>query len=359
MRIHSLIAGAIVSGGEDNLPSRLTPLVRALMTSLKSERNCERQTLTCESLALLLKNLSKPDNESRRKVRSKILDNVCVMLSTRNLSSEIQGVDSSQAAARVIALLISQLPSNETLVSIPPIWERLRLLGGSHPSAMDEDSLFDYLRLLAVICKALKRGTAVTRHLIENMLGPLVPIACTYKTFGLRTIAADIVVSLCQVDPLLAMDTSFPLILKYLDDKGNGPRRLGSLRLLQSIVEGVGIDICSFVRCLLPVTMSLMTDSLEDCAKQAAQSFAALVRVSPLVKQTERRQWEGAASEDQSDKVLDHLIHGKPLPPCVLPASIVKELNAADISLRDYQMEGIAWLQFLQQVRLNGILAGA
>ena len=357
MRIHSLIAGAIVSGGEKNLPSRLTPLVRALMTSLKSERNSERQILTCKSLALLLKNLYKSDDESRLRVRSKILENVRVMLSTCP-SQELQGVDSCQAATHVIALLISQLSSDETLTSIPPMWNRLRLLGGCHSPALDENSLLEYLRLLAVICKALKRGTAVTRHIIENMTGPLVPVACTYKLSGTRAIAANVIVSLCQTDPLLAMDASFPSILKYLGEKDDDLRRLGSLRLLQSVIEGVGMDICPFVHCLLPIVMSLMTDSLEDCAKQAAQSFAALVRVSPLVKQTERRQWEGEASKNQSDKVLDHLIHGKPLPPCVLPSSIVKELNTADISLRDYQVEGIAWLQFLQQVGLKGILAG-
>ena len=102
----------------------------------------------------------------------------------------------------------------------------------------------------------------------------------------------------------------------------------------------------------------MMTDPLDECAKQAAQSFATLVRISPLVKGTERRQWEKQSNESQTEKVIDHLIHGKPLPPCILPESITNELNEADVSLRDYQMEGIAWLRFLQKVRLNGILAG-
>ena len=54
--------------------------------------------------------------------------------------------------------------------------------------------------------------------------------------------------------------------------------------------------------------------------------------------------------------MIDHLIHGKPLPQCVLPAPIAKELESAGMSLRAYQLEGITWLQFLQQVKLNGAL---
>ena len=43
MQVYSMIAGAIVSGGYEHLPPQLTPLVRALMTSIKSERTNERQ----------------------------------------------------------------------------------------------------------------------------------------------------------------------------------------------------------------------------------------------------------------------------------------------------------------------------
>lgn len=358
MRIYSMIAGAIVSGGHEHFPPRLTPLVRALMTSLKSERMRERQVLTYQSLALLLNSLSNSLDESRLRVRNKVVENICALLSTDNTSPDMQGDDTSQPASQIIALIVSHLPNDKTLTYIPPLWDRLRLIVGGYQSFANDKSLDENLRLLSVVSKALKQETAATSHVVANLIGPLVPIACTYKISGTRATAIGIVVSLCQTNPDLAMDTSLPLILSFVEDKGNDSRRLGSLRLLQSIIEGVGIDICPFVRCLLPVAMSLMTDPLEDCAKQAAQSFATLVRVSPLVKGTKRRQWERKSGEEQSEKVIDHLIHGKPLPPCILPDLIMEELNEAGISLRDYQMEGIAWLRFLQQVRLNGILAG-
>jgi hypothetical protein len=357
MRVHSLIAGAVVSGGKAHLPSKLTALVRALMTSLKSERAPEWLTITSESLALLLKTLSNGDDESHARVKTKIMENICVMLASGSSSSGVRVDDSIPAGAtQVLTLFVSQLHPNETLESVAPIWNRLKILMQSDASALDGVSTLESLLLLVVICKTLRRGTAVTRHLIENLTQPLVRILCTSSSSSTRTVAMESVVSLCKTDPELALDTSLPLILKLLADNDNDARRLGALRLLKSIVEEIGIEICPFVRCLLPITMTLMTDSLEDCAKQAAQSFACLVRVSPLVRQTVRRRWETTSTDDNSGRVIDHLIHGKPLPPCVLPAPIVKELISAGVSLREYQMEGISWLRFLQQVKLNGAL---
>ena len=356
MQVYSLIAGAIVSGGYEHLPPRLTPLVRALMTSIRSERTNERQILTCQSLAQLLKVLSSSKDKARLQVRNKVVENLCAMLSSDDASENLRESYeiSSQPASQVIALLVSQLPNDRTLECIPPIWDRLRLVA----EASQGDSLDENLRLLLIVAKALNPYSDATHHVIVTFIVHLVPIASSHRSNTTRGVANNIIVTLCHTSRELAMDTSLPVILSFLQDMSNDSRRLGSLRLLQSIIEAVNIDICPFVRCLLPVTMAMMTDPLDECAKQAAQSFATLVRISPLVKGTERRQWEEQNNESQTEKVIDHLIHGKPLPPCVLPESIMNELNEADVSLRDYQMEGITWLRFLQKVRLNGILAG-
>jgi SNF2 family DNA or RNA helicase len=45
-----------------------------------------------------------------------------------------------------------------------------------------------------------------------------------------------------------------------------------------------------------------------------------------------------------------------PLPPCVFPLPIQVEMEKSGVSLRGYQAEGVAWLRFLQTVRLNGAL---
>ena len=106
--------------------------------------------------------------------------------------------------------------------------------------------------------------------------------------------------------------------------------------------------------------MSLMADPVASCAKTASSIFASLVRVAPLVQcDVETTTAMNAATNHgvyEADSVVDHLIHGKPLPPYQLPKEVLAALKSGGVALRPYQMEGIAWLRFLQSVKLNGAL---
>lgn len=117
--------------------------------------------------------------------------------------------------------------------------------------------------------------------------------------------------------------------------------------------------ICPFVRSLLPMAMSLMKDPEELCAKAAASIFSALVRLAPLVKKSVSLPLFEENADSNAELVMDHLIHGKPLPPCEIHPIVAGALNSGGITLRRYQLEGIAWLRFLQTVKLSGALTDA
>lgn len=51
--------------------------------------------------------------------------------------------------------------------------------------------------------------------------------------------------------------------------------------------------------------------------------------------------------------LINHLIHAKPLPAVALPSDII----AKGLVLRNYQVEGISWLNFLKSVGVSGVLA--
>ena len=193
------------------------------------------------------------------------------------------------------------------------------------------------------------------------MIPAVVHLACTSPSSGLRSQAVDIATVLCKSDdPILALRKVLPLLLTFLGVDGNGTddQRLNACRLLQNILDATGVMISPFIRCLLPVTMSLMTDPVEECARLAAGAFAALVRVSPLVeKRSEASKSDlDHLSDAKSNKVIDHLIHGEPLPTLQLPNHIQACLGESGTTLRGYQQEGIAWMHFLQSVKLNGAL---
>jgi hypothetical protein len=126
-------------------------------------------------------------------------------------------------------------------------------------------------------------------------------------------------------------------------------------KLLHGIFEEVDMEVCPFVRYLLPMAVSLMTDPVIDCAKEALLTFADLARVAPLVREVAQVSWS-LNMDDHSKSVMDHLIHGKPLPPCEIPSYIIGEMQKTGLKLRGYHAGGVAWLRFLQTVELNGAL---
>jgi SNF2 family DNA or RNA helicase len=97
-----------------------------------------------------------------------------------------------------------------------------------------------------------------------------------------------------------------------------------------------------------------MTDAIRECSKVAASIFAILVRIAPLAA----FYISNHADEEEriSDRVINHLILGKPMPPCVLPDAVSSQLKESRTVLRPYQVEGISWLKFLNDVKLNGAL---
>jgi TATA-binding protein-associated factor len=172
----------------------------------------------------------------------------------------------------------------------------------------------------------------------------------------MRHLASSIVSNICQVGHAQAIKTLLPLLLQNMTNIEDDACRLGACQLLKSIVDATGIAICPFVPNLLPVTMSMLIDPAHECARVAASLFSSLVRVAPLVCESDISVQGKQDNNNVADKVIHHLIHGKPLPPCTLPNRLVDALKKSGTTLRDYQLEGIAWMRFLHSVHLNGAL---
>lgn len=348
MRVLTTVASAIVSGGRGNLPAKLTPLLRTLMTSLKSEVDDERRELTCEAVFCLLQSFTGDDRH--RQVKAKVLSNICNMVVESPLS--FSGI----AAARVIEKLATTIPRGETIESLSPLWSLVVPLTTGCPTSLHEQVLEKSLIVLKVLSGSLLLGSQASYHLIESTMESLVGISCTSKSSDQRLSAALTIKSLCKIAAESVLLQAVPCLLTHLKDANNVAFRVGACKLLHLIIEEVDMKICPFVRRLLPIAMSLMADPEEACAKQASQTFAILVRVAPLVRESFESTWQTGGIDDHSETVMDHLIHGKPLPPCKLPSLLAAEMVATGITLRCYQQEGISWLRFLQTTKLNGAL---
>lgn len=126
VRIASLVGGALVAG--NHLPQKLTPLIRAIMTSPKSETDSEYMHFTCTDSVALLQLLA-IDKEN---IRDKVLDNL------RKLSDDADDnfdTPTKSAAKKVMQDVVRNLPEGKKIQDLPPIWrQRVTALSPSDPS---------------------------------------------------------------------------------------------------------------------------------------------------------------------------------------------------------------------------------
>jgi hypothetical protein len=393
MRANVAIAGAIIAFGSCfgplSLPAKLTPIVRALMTSLKNEVDESWRNLTCTNMAKLLrllvrddldypfkdfqgpcsKELQQDEEAGHERTRNKVLSSLCDFIGAGKNPA-------NGTASQVIALLVRTGKLGTLETEMCPVWNRLHpiaLLSSEQgmPSLLDAsvamgpstDTIAPALLVLKAVCGALESQTLMTAHVIHCFLDALVLLCIRRETpQSSRNCSSDIMQLLCRVDPQTTLTNSLPRLMPFFRDQDCDLHRLEALSLLRFFLDAIGMeDIRPFVRTLLPLAMSMMTDPYEDCAKIAANMFSALVRVAPLVPKTRLSSARASslacpAASPVASSVIDHLIHGEPLPPCEIPSSVVAALKQSGIKLRNYQIEGLSWLRFLQSVNLNGAL---
>ena len=362
MRLSSSVAGAIISAGRDLLPSKLTPLIRSLMTSLRNEKSIDRQEVICHDTLRLIELLSHSSSNKDRKsqiciqVRNKIIENICILCcSEENILKTVIQENAKQetsSSIRLVRMIMVNL-KDKTLQDVAPFWKRLEQLVNGNLHFLTESELTPGLQILCILSLALKGKYNILLHAIKNFQPVLVSIACESPSSLCRKQAILAATNFCKANPSHGIVTILPHLFETLHDLTNESRRFSGCNLLQQIVQNVGLDICPFVRYFLPVTMSMMTDMVETCAKLAASIFASLVRVAPLVSNHTPLKYQDELKETiyssmkskefdpktaVCDKVIDHLIHGKPIPYTRLPDRLEIALRSGNITLRDYQV---------------------
>jgi len=351
MRVNATIAGTLLS--DNQLPTKLTPLIRALMTSIKNEDFSSRLDRACLYVSELLRAIQ--DRPEFAVANRKVLDSIC------EIAMEEGGCDSihhRSPGTKVLELIAGRTNSLESLKDLQPVWSRIEPLlsvGDTSYDDVDNDKLMKSIHLLKTIGQAVSPGAEFGRKAAPDFIASLTLYSCNVDNAKVRSACFSALKSLYSIDCKYLLRDALNSILCYLENERSDMSRRNASSLLQMLVSDAGAGISPFVRSLLPKVMSLMTDPVVECAQNANKTFAVLVQAAPLVQQ------EQSVALDESriprdDAVIDHLILGKPLPHIAYPKTIADALAGTNIELRPYQKEGIAWLKFLQSVNLNGAL---
>lgn len=347
MRVSVSIVGALVAGGYDCFPPKLTPLIRALMTSLQNETDKSCQMVTSKHMAVLLDILSGTKTVERidgfKKTHGKVVTNLCnLVVSQRSPGCVV--------ASDVIGLLVKKVSIDRLINELGPLWEAIRPLRENFEGKDIEPALC----LFQALCGGSScDDDGITEYLINLYCGPIAVIGCTSR--HLET-CSKIIKKFYSLNATLTLKRSLPSIVRSMKDRANDFYRIQACEMLQSLLDEKSMAICAFVRSLLPLAMSMMTDPSEECAKAAASIFSCLVQLAPLVQESSSLEMDTSIVNEKADLVIDHLIHGKPLPDCTLHPLVLESLRTSGTILRKYQLEGISWLRFLQTVNLNGAL---
>ena len=236
--------------------------------------------------------------------------------------------------------------------------QKLECLKSKNPATIAQNALAKALILLCELSFSLTKDTKATQQVISDLLPTSVLLSCSYTDNFVRQKAVVTTTNIVFRDPLKSIPIILPYLLQSLEANDDDAQRLGACTVLSQLVQKVGIALLPFVQTFLPVSMSMMTDPVQKCSKSAASTFAKLVRLAPLVTiDTKSRDASCRRRDESFKKVVDHLIHGKPLPSSPLPAVLLNSLSKSKIKLREYQKEGISWMSFLRVLNLNGALA--
>lgn len=356
MRMSALSAGVLVCGGLIGLPEKLTPIVRALMTSVQNEKDTVCQEHTCtflSNLVLLLgSNQRDKSNEAHTRTFEKILKNLVKMVVSNRPPS-------CKTATSIVGTIVKSFSCTLKLDSIRPLWDALTpLLTIDCVSTISPSSTINTLLVLRATTQSLTAEHGSLDLLFERFIAPLTFLSSKMITAEVQELASECLLDLCKKNYSKSLRILLPNLAEDLLAKDDNIRK-NRCSQLKKLVDDAGMSICPFVKVLLPLSMSLMTDPVLECSRQAACVFSKLVQLAPLVSSSVDLALHADGTPLVADKVISHLINGQPLPPCNIHPKVSKALAASGVELRPYQMEGISWLRFLQSLRLNGALTDA
>lgn len=359
MRLSSSIVGAIISFGPDHLPEKLTSIIRTLMNSIKNEDVTSRAQKSCEDLVSIVHSLRQ---SAKQQAINKIVDKICKWASNDPQIGRLPPdftLHGMIASREVLKMFVRSIPQHKDLTYEGQLWCQLQCLKSTNPSTLWYDTLAKALLILCQISSSFIRNTRVYDQVISDLLPTSMVLSCIGADSFVRQKAAITTINIVATDPMKSIPNILPFLLLSLNTSDDDAQRLGASFVLSGLVEKLGVALLPFVHCVLPITMSMMTDPVERCSKSAASTFAKLVRLAPLVNTDNQASTDKLIDSGDGSffrQVVDHLIHGKPLPPAQLPPKLLQSLQESKIKLRGYQKEGISWMLFLRTLNLNGAL---
>lgn len=368
------------------LPKKLNPVIRALMDSIKEEKNEKLQKLSGDSIMYLVNELVRI---GKINVSDKIVKNLCGFLCVD--TTEVPEFAANATLKDAILTLVKE--NNYLTVQDDPHLKRL----AEEASVKRKGALYTLGRLLTIfgnealvkvpqlgksLLEPLDKIDATTRGSFGNGLGQeivdslgviralfpfispklqneeLIPrfplllkfLRSEYSVF--RYSVAKTFADLAKISTISVMTYIIREILPLLNNAGSTIDRQGATELIYHLSLTQGADILPYVIFLIVPLLGRMSDPDTDVRSLATTTFASIIKLVPLeegIADPEGLPEDLMVGRERERDFMKQMMDPSKAEPFRMPVAV-------KATLRKYQQDGLNWLAFLNKYHLHGIL---
>lgn len=371
------------------LPKKPSPLIKAIMDSIKTEENQDLQNRSAATIARLVQLFTET---GRRGPAEKVVANLVkfscvevaetpefpvhaaklnVILSMHKEEDRVDHADAVKWAKEAKAARVTRRGAKEALETLSQtfgaaVLEKVlslrtfmekplrRAFAGDLPAeARDPEQTFgqEIVDAMSVIRMLTPTFDAAVRPFVLEMV-PLVIKALHSELSVFRYMAAKCLATICSVITVEGMTALVQQVLPSINNPIDLHYRQGAIEVIYHLIAVMGDRILPYVIFLIVPVLGRMSDSDNEVRLIATTSFATLVKLVPLeagIPDPPGLSQELLAGRDRERTFIQQLLDPKKIEPFHIPVGIKAEL-------RSYQQEGVNWLHFLNRFHLHGIL---
>ncbi|KAI0654791.1 SNF2 chromatin remodeling protein [Cubamyces menziesii] len=395
VRVAAAFAAAFVAF--KSTPEKVSPIVKGIMNSIKTEENLDLQTHSAAAVASFVefcvqRELGQPPDKIVKNLctflcqdveqtptflyNRKITDGVLSFPKPNSAASASNGKDNgdkhaasgedpakaklSRRGARLAFEKLSAKFGPRLLQAVPKMWQSmagglLSACSADSVAKMDEliekqhgQDVIDSLSVLEAVVPTFHEE--LSHHFTE--LFPHVILALRSRFAIVRQSAARCFSTICDVLTMDAMRYVIETVVPYLGDASVLANRQGAIELIYHIVQKLDIKALPYVIFMVVPVLGRMSDPDDDVRATATNTFASLVKMVPLeagLPDPPNFPEDLLKRRDEERQFLTQLLDGSKVQQYDIPVTIKAEL-------RKYQQEGVNWLAFLAKYQLHGIL---
>ncbi|XP_065898514.1 TATA-binding protein-associated factor 172-like isoform X2 [Dysidea avara] len=413
-KVHNCIAGAIISLRK--LPTKLNPIIRPIMDSIKLELNSTLQQQAgiwlCALLELckertpcpnpkIIKNLcqflcadsshtppvvpqalqvkegvelwtwnigiitltnhqSKTSEPHPHRGSRKISQQLKEAVSTAEDKSSTSG-DVSQVQRRGAVITVGKLAEHfgsELFSTLPNLWssivQSLERLPQSVGDVLSEAVLVNVTSALHAL-QVLEVVVPVADDNLKPQVLSLLPklLSCVTSNFtAIRHMAARCISVMANSSVHRVLEFIIKEIVPLMGDASSATNRQGAIETIGCLLEVAGMNVLCYAVLLVMPTLGRMSDQDSHVRLMASHCFANLVTFVTMEAGVESPDEMSQELKERREKERHFLEQ-------LLDTSKLSQYKVPSIvkaELRRYQQDGINWLAFLNQYNLHGIL---